>query len=65
MIDERLILHRYKATSHAAVAGGCVLLFFWIRGYVRGIGFQRDLFIIMAAMAATKLAALTYYRLKD
>ena len=65
MIDERLILHRYKATSHASVVGACVMGFFWVRGYVRGLGFQKDLFIIMASMAVTKLAALAYYRLRD
>lgn len=65
MFDERMILHRYKAASYAAIAGGLATGFFHLRSYYRGEGFRKDLFFILCAMAATKVAALVYYRLRD
>lgn len=65
MFDERMILHRYKATSYAAMAGAGVTGFLYFQSYVRGLGFRKDLFAILSAMALTKLAALIFYRLKN
>jgi len=65
MIDERYVLHRYKATSHAAMVGavslgGLLLYDFLARDVLRW-----DLFFVMAVMAVTKLGALVYYRRSD
>lgn len=62
MIDERFISHRFKSTSHAAVVAAALLGFFFLRdfyshGIVRG-----DILTTMCAMAATKIAAMIYYR---
>lgn len=65
MFDERMILHRYKATSCAAMTGGLATGFLVLRSYYRGEGFRKDLFFILCAMAVTKVAALVYYRLRD
>ncbi|BDU77421.1 hypothetical protein [Mesoterricola sediminis] len=64
MFDERFIIHRYKATSHAAVAGAGVLCAFLIRGLLRGEGLHRDLMAVLVVMAVTKVIALTYLRLR-
>ncbi len=65
MFDERMILHRYKATSHAAVAGSLATAFLCLRALYRGEGLRKDLFAILCIMAVTKVAALAYYRLRD
>ncbi|BDU72883.1 hypothetical protein METEAL_20570 [Mesoterricola silvestris] len=65
MFDERMILHRYKATSHAAMAGALVAGFLSLRALYRGEGLRKDLFAILCAMAVTKIAALVYFRLRD
>ncbi|NTV75601.1 MAG: hypothetical protein HGA66_15535 [Holophaga sp.] len=65
MFDERMILHRYKAASYAAIAGGLATAFFHLRSYYRGEGFRKDLFFILCVMAATKIVVLIYYRLKN
>lgn len=62
MIDERFLLHRFKATSHAAVVGAALAGFFFLRDYYRGAGVRVDLLIILLAMVVTKLAAMIYYR---
>ncbi len=64
-MDERFILHRYKSTSHAAMAGGVLLggFFFYYR-FARGET-HREFALILAAMVVTKLASLLYYRLRD
>lgn len=64
MFDERFILHRYKATSHAAMAGAAVLAFFLFRGLARGEGLHRDLMTVLVAMAVTKIAAMAWFRLR-
>lgn len=65
MFDERMILHRYKAASYAAMAGGLATGFLCLRSLHRGEGLRKDLFFILCAMAVTKVAALLYYRLRD
>lgn len=65
LFDERMILHRYKATSHAAMAGAGATGFLYFRSYVKGLGFRKDLFFILCAMALTKVAFMAYYRFKD
>jgi hypothetical protein len=62
MIDERFILHRYKATSHAAVVAAVLLSFFFLREYYGRGGLRLDLLATLVAMAVTKVAAMVYYR---
>lgn len=65
MIDERFLLHRFKATSHAALVAAALAAFFFLRDYYRGAGVRVDLLIILLAMVVTKLAAMIYYRRTD
>jgi hypothetical protein len=64
-MDERWVLHRYKSTSHAAVAAGIMIGgWFLYELYARG-NFRKDLFIILLVTAGVKLVALTWYKLRD
>jgi positive regulator of sigma E activity len=65
VIDERFILHRYKATSHAAVVGTLFLVAFLMGGILRHQGFRSDLMTVLVAMAVTMVAAMAYFRFKD
>jgi len=60
-----MIQHRFKATSHAAVAGTLLLGFFCMRHYLREGKLPLDLIIVLGGMAVTKLAAMVYYRITD
>lgn len=63
--DERYHLHRYKATSHAAVVAGA-MLGGWFGYQMLAHGQARwDLAVIMLAMVVTKLGALLWYRYRD
>ncbi|HLO68623.1 MAG TPA: hypothetical protein VK188_16480 [Holophaga sp.] len=64
MFDERFILHRYKATSHAAMTGAAALFVFLMRGLAKGEGLHRDLMTVLVVMAATKVAAMAWFRLR-
>ncbi len=64
-MDERFVLHRYKSTSHAAVVGGVALGGWFLYQFYGHHQVRWDLFIILAAMAVTKLSALVWYRLRD
>lgn len=70
MIDERYVLHRFKATSHAAIVGafmlgGFFLYDFLLYDFLAHNVLRWDIAIVMAAMAVTKLGALVYYRRFD
>ena len=65
MIDERFVIHRYKATSHATVVGAVLLAILLLLGQLRGEGIHWDLFAVLAAMAATKVAAMIYFHFAD
>jgi hypothetical protein len=62
MIDERFLLHRFKATSHAAVVGAVLLAGFFYYDLMARELFRTDIAITLGAMAVTKLAAMLYYR---
>ena len=65
MIDERAILHRYKATSHAGVACALMVIgWFAFQYYGRGV-FRTDLLAIAAATAVIKVGFTLWYRLHD
>jgi hypothetical protein len=65
MIDERYVLHRYKATSHAAVVGSVLLGGFFLYDFLARDALRWDLAVVLAAMAITKLGVLAYYRRFD
>ena len=65
MIDERYVLHRYKATSHAAVVGSVLLGGFFLYDFLARDLLRWDIAIVMTVMAVTKLGALVYYRRVD
>jgi len=65
MIDERYVLHRFKATSHAAVVGAFMLGGFFLYDFLARDRIRWDIAIVVAAMAVTKLVALVYYRRFD
>jgi hypothetical protein len=64
-VDERFLMHRLKSTSLAGVAGGVIAvgLFAW-RYYVDHV-WSWDLFAIAVTIVVVKLAAMTWYRLRD
>jgi hypothetical protein len=63
-MDERFIMHRYKATRLALFVGIILMgaLFFYEYISIRSIRY--DLFIIMCAMAVAKVSAMIYYHKK-
>jgi len=64
-MDERAILHRYKASSHAGTA--CALMvvgWFAYQYYARGI-FRTDLVVIGVTTAVIKVAFRLWYKWRD
>jgi len=61
MLDERSIMHRYKATRLAVLVGTIMMFAYFTYELVTTKVIRWDLFIILAAMAAVKLAARFYY----
>jgi hypothetical protein len=64
-MDERYFLHRYKASSHAAVVGGVLMGGWFLYQHIAHHQQRWDIIAIMGAMALTKLGFLLYYRLTD
>ena len=61
-MDERFIMHRYKATRVAMVVGLIGMgAFFWF-DYISNRMIRWDLLLIMGAMAVTKVGVMLYYR---
>ena len=62
-LDERFVLHRYRA-SRLSLVVGVVLLGGWFlyERYANGVT-HPEIAVIIVAMAVTKLAAMAYYRL--
>lgn len=65
MFDERMILHRYKSTSHAGVACALMVMGWFAYQYYVKHEFRTDLFVIAIATAVIKLGAMAWYRLRD
>ncbi len=65
MIDERLILHRYKSTSFAGTACALMVIGLFSWSYFTQDVFRTDLFVIATATAVIKLAFMAWYRLRD
>jgi hypothetical protein len=65
VFDERVIAHRYKATSHAGIAcARMVVGTFAYHDFGRG-GFRPDLATIALVTAGIELPSLVRYRLRD
>ena len=62
MVDERFIMHRYKATRLAVLVGVVLMVASFTYGYVKTGAMCWDLFVILSAMAVAKVAAMFYYR---
>lgn len=61
-LDERFIVHRYKATRLAMMVG-IILMFGLFTCYIVASRVIRwDLFVVICVMAVTKVIAMTYYR---
>ena len=65
MIDERLIMHRYKATSHAGVACALMVVGWFAWQYYRHDIFRTDLAVIAVITAAIKVTLTIWYRRRD
>ncbi len=62
MVDERFFAHRYKATRLAAMVGAGLMFGFFTYALVKSREIRWDLFVVICAMAAAKVAAMAYYR---
>lgn len=62
MLDERFVMHRYKSTRLAVLAGLLLLLVFFTYDAVEKDIVRWDLFAVSAAMAVVKVCAMIYYR---
>lgn len=64
-MDERAVLHRYKASSHAGTAcATMVIVWFAWQYYGKGI-FRTDLAVIGVATALIKVAFRLWYKWRD
>jgi hypothetical protein len=64
-IDERFLNHRLRSTSLAGVIGGvAAICLFAYRYYVNHL-WSWDLFAVAVTIVAVKLAAMTWYHLRD
>ena len=62
MFDERFIMHRFKSTRLAVLAGIIMLFAFFTYQLVVNKTIRWDLFSVMIAMAVVKVCAMLYYR---
>lgn len=62
MIDERLILHRYKASSHAMNVGMAILGGFMFWGLAHGHHPRLDQWAVLGGTALTKMAFFLHFR---
>jgi hypothetical protein len=62
MVDERFIMHRYKATRLATAVGAVLMFVFFTYGIIAHKVIRWDLLVVMCTMAVAKVAAVIYYR---
>ena len=62
MVDERFIIHRFKATRFATVVGVVMMFGYFNYNLFAKKVYRWDLLIIMASMALSKLIAMYYFR---
>jgi hypothetical protein len=61
-MDERFFMHRFYSTRLAAIVGMVLMAGWFLYGLWFNDVIQWDLFVILMAMAVTKVAAMLYYR---
>ena len=64
-MDERFFMHRFKSTRLAMVVGLVLMVGWFNYDYFANDVMRWDLFVIVLAMAVTKLGAMLYYRLTN
>jgi hypothetical protein len=62
MLDERFIMHRFKSTRLAVLAGLILLFAFFTYDAVVKDVIRWDLFAVSAAIAVVKVCAMIYYQ---
>ena len=62
VVDERFVMHRYKATRLAMMVGVVLMFAYFTYEVVTERKIRWDLFAVMCAMAVTKVVAMAYYR---
>jgi hypothetical protein len=62
MLDERFIMHRFKSTRLAVLAGTVMILAIFTYHAAADKTIRWDLFSVMAVMAVVKMCAMVYYR---
>lgn len=62
MLDERFVMHRYKATRFATVVCVVLIAVFFSYEYVAHRAIRWDLFIILCATGVAKVGTMIYYR---
>lgn len=62
-MDERFVAHRYYSSRIALIAGLLIIVGWFLYDLYTQDFFHTDLAIIAGAMAATKLAAMAFFRL--
>ena len=63
MLDERFVMHRYYSTRIAMIVGVILLAgWFLYENFINGV-LRWDLFIILMAIAVTKMGAMVYFRI--
>jgi hypothetical protein len=62
-MDERFVMHRYRSTRVAMVVGMVLLVGWFTYETLVNDHLRWDLFIIVMAMALTKVAAMIYFRI--
>jgi hypothetical protein len=60
-LDERFIMHRFKSTRLAVLAGTVMILALFTYHAVVNDTIRWDLFSVIAAMAVVKICAMLYY----
>ena len=62
-VDERFVMHRYYSTRIAMIVGMILLVgWFSYENFINGV-LRWDLFIILMAIAVTKVLAMIYFRI--
>jgi hypothetical protein len=64
-MDERFLLHRYKATSHAAVATAFAIGGYFFYEQFANDTIRYDLMALLGVMAVVKLGFMVWYRLRN
>ena len=62
-LDERFLVHRYRASRLSLIIGVLLLGGWFLYDYYGNDVLHIEIVAILAAMALTKLAAMAYYRM--